>query len=883
MTSTADAPLQNETAEDVILRDGTTLRLRSTTPDDADRLVTFFQGLSPESRYLRFQGTVLVDRRIVEPFLHTDWSERASLLGELAGPEGESEVVTLASYVRLRDHLRAEVAFAVSDRMQGRGVGTRLLERLAAHAASEGVREFVAEVLPQNGAMLQVFTDAGFELSRHLEEGVVEVRLEIDPTAAYRERIEERDHVAVAASLRPFFEPRSVAVVGASARRGTIGGELFRNILGADFTGAAYPVNAKGDPVGGVPGYRSIEDVPGDIDLAVICVPGGAVLDATESVLKKGVKAVCVVSAGFAEMGSEGAARQDKLLALVRAYGARMIGPNCLGIAAAGARLNATFAGRQFPAGRCGFSSQSGALGIALLEQADARGLGLSGFASIGNKADVSSNDLLEYWEDDAGTDLILLYLESFGNPRKFGDIAKRVARSKPILAMRSGTSRVGARAASSHTAALAGSDAAVEALFRQAGVLRANTLEELIDTAVLLSSQPLPRGNRVVVLTNAGGLGILAADACDIEGLVLPELSGTTQARLAEILPAEASTVNPVDMLGSATDALYEQVLPILLADPGVDAVLALFVLTVVSDTAAVCAAIARASEGADKPVVPVIMSAEGAPAGAFTYPESAARSLGLAATRAQWLARLAGSVPRVSGIDELRARAAVDSALSSSSDLWLDPVQTRELLQAYGVPVVPERTVDTPQEAAAAAVELGLPAVVKTAAPGAHKTESGGIALDLRTADEVEAAAERIGGPVLVQPFLKSSVELLAGVVQDPVFGPLVAFGAGGVLAELIGSARFAMAPLTDVDAEVLITTGKAARLVEGWRGAPPADRAALSDLLHRLSRLANDLPEVAELDLNPVLAGPDGCVAVDARIRLRVVERTLGPKTW
>ena len=860
--------------EDVVLRDGSTMRLRAPGADDGDALVRFFDRLSPESRYLRFQGAGTVDRRTVEPFLRTDWDETVSLVGELSG-----EVVALATYVRLRDARRAEVAFAVADELQGRGVGTRLLERLAAHARAVGVEEFIAQVLPQNAKMLKVFADAGFATSRQLEGGVIEVRLELEQTETYREARDERDHVAVARSLAAFFEPHSVAVIGASSRRGTIGGELFRNILAADFTGAAYPVNAKGDPVGGVPGYASLDDVPEVVDLAVICVPGAAVLDAAEAALERGVKALCVISAGFAEIGSEGRERQERLLALVRAHGARMIGPNCLGIASTGPRLNATFAGRQFPPGRAAFSSQSGALGIALLEQAEVRGLGLSSFVSIGNKADVSSNDLLEYWEDDPGTDLILLYLESFGNPRKFARIAKRVARSKPILAMRSGTSRAGALAASSHTAAMAGSDAAVEALFRQAGVLRASTLEELIDTAVLLSSQPLPRGNRVAVVTNAGGMGILAADGCEQAGLTLPELTEETRGKLAEFLPVEASTANPVDLLGSANELTYSKALPILLADPGVDAVMALFVLTVVADTAAVCEAIARASEGAEKPVVPVILSAEGAPRGSFTYPESAARALGLAARRAEWLRRPAGTVPELDGIDHAAARAIVEGV----EDAWLEPAETRRLLQAYGLPVVPERTAATPDEAAAAARELGLPAVVKTAVPGAHKTESGGVALDLRTEDEVRAAAERIGGPVVVQPFLTGAVELLAGVVQDRVFGPLVAFGPGGTLAELIGAARFALAPLTDVDVDVAMNTGKAARLIAGWRGAPPADQAALKDLLHRLSRLAVDLPEVAELDLNPVLAQADGCVAVDARVRLRRVERETSTKTW
>ncbi|HEY6962672.1 MAG TPA: GNAT family N-acetyltransferase [Gaiellaceae bacterium] len=865
-------------AEDVVLRDGSTLRLRPTTPADADLLLHFFESLSPESRYLRFQGASVVDGRTVDPFLHTDFDATVSLVGELEG-----DVVALATYVRLRDPHRAEVAFVVADVMQGRGIGTRLLERLAAHASRAGIDEFVAQVLPQNNAMLKVFGDAGFATTRHLEGGVVEVRLQISPTEQYRLAKDERDHIAVARSLAPFFTPHSVAVIGASSRRGTIGGELFRNILAGDFVGAAYPVNAKGDPVGGVPGYASIDDVPEIVDLAVVCVPGAAVISAAEQALKRGVKALCVISAGFAEVGREGAQRQDELLALVRAHGARMVGPNCLGIASSTTRMNATFAGRPFPPGRAAFSSQSGALGIALLEQAEARGLGLSSFVSIGNKADVSSNDLLEYWEDDPETDVILLYLESFGNPRKFARIAKRVARSKPLLAMRSGTSSRGAKAASSHTAAMAGSDAAVEALFRQAGVLRAETLEELIDTSVLLSSQPLPRGNRVAVITNAGGMGILAADAADRYGLVLPDLQEETREKLAEFLPREASTANPVDMLGSAVGETYEKAIPILLADPGVDAVMVLFVLTIVADTKDVVDGIARASAGAEKTVVPVVMSAEGAPTGSFAYPESAARALGLAAQRAAWLRRPEGTVPVLERIDREAARSLVEELLRGSSDVWLDPAQTRQLLGAYGLPLVPERVAETPDEAVRIAVELGLPAVVKTAAAGAHKTESGGVALDLRSEDEVRKAAERIGGPVIVQPFLTGAAELLAGVVQDPVFGPLVAFGPGGTLAELIGAARFALAPLTDVDVDVALTSGKAAKLLAGWRGKPPADKAAVADVLHRLSQLAIDLPELSELDLNPVLARADGAVAVDARVRLRRVEQVTTTKTW
>jgi acyl-CoA synthetase (NDP forming) len=462
------------------------------------------------------------------------------------------------------------------------------------------------------------------------------------------------------------------------------------------------------------------------------------------------------------------------------------------------------------------------------------------------------------------------------------------VARRKPILALKAGATAAGAKAASSHTAALAGSEAAVDALFHQAGVLRARTLEELVDVAGLLSSQPLPRGRRVGVLTNAGGLGILCADACEAAGLDLPELAQETRDALAEALPGDSSVANPVDMLGSATGATYERAIPTLLADPRLDALIVLFVPPVVAGAPEVAASIRRAVEAAntDKPVLAAVMSAEGTPldllesdVASFTYPESAARALGLAADRAEWLRRPAGTVPELEGIDRDGAQAVVEAA----GEGWLDPAQTRELLSAYGIPLVAERTAGSTDEAVAAAEEIGYPVVVKTATPGAHKTESGGIALDLQDEQEVRDAVERIGLPVIVQQYLQGGTELLAGVVQDPVFGPLVAFGPGGVFAELIGDATFRIAPLTDVDAEELVTGGKAGRLVAGFRGSPPADTAALEGLVHRLGRLAEDFGEVAELDLNPVIAGPEDCVAVDARVRLkyRSAERAL--KSW
>ena len=881
MSAIASSTPTGPAAVDVILKDGRALRLRAPGRADLEALVAFFVGLSPESRYLRFHGAISVDAHHLERFVEPDWDAGGALIATLRDLDYE-RVVALASWTRLRDPRSAEIAFAVADELQGHGLGTRLLEQLAASAAGAGIERFVAEVLPGNRAMLSVFADAGFDVHRVRADDAVEVTFPIEPTAAYVERIDERDHNAVVESLRPFFVPRTVAVIGASSRRRTIGGELFRNILEGEFRGAAYPVNRKGEPVAGVKAYTSVAAIPDDVDLAVICVPGEHVLDAAAEALGAGMRGLCVISAGFAEVGAEGRARQDELLELVRAHGARMIGPNCLGIASSAVGVNATFAARPVPAGNIGFSSQSGALGLAMLEAAATRGLGLSAFVSIGNKADVSSNDLLEWWEDDDATELVVLYLESFGNPRKFARLARRVSRAKPILALKSGPTGSGARAASSHTAALAGSEAAVDALFRQAGVLRAETLGELLDVAALLAKQPLPEGRRVGIVTNAGGLGILCADACEAAGLELGSPSAETAHALSELLPAEASIANPIDMLGSATADAYARVVPLLVADPSFDAVIVLFVPPVTAGGDEVVEALDSALEtGAHKPVLAALIGAEreSRHVARFDYPEAAARALGRAAERADWLRRPAGRTSVVDDVD----RGAARSVVASAGEGWLDPASTRRLLAAYGIPVVDEAVASSADDAVRAADQLGFPVVVKSAPAGAHKTETGGGALDLRNADAVRAACARIGVPVVVQPFLRGGVELLAGVVQDPVFGPLVGFGPGGVYAELIGGTEFRIAPLTDVDAAELVAGGKAGRLVSGYRGAPAANAAALEDLILRLALLGEELPEVAELDLNPILAGPERCVAVDARVRVAQPPEQRRTKTW
>ncbi len=883
-------PAHQAGAADVILRDGRTLRLRPPLRDDRDALVDFLIALSSASMASRFHGAVSPRAALIEPFLDPDWRERGALIGVMSGPGGE-RVVGLASYDRLRDPAAAEVAFAVADDLQGVGVGTRLLEQIALRAGEGGIERLVFEILSGNRSMLRVVADAGLPFEQRISRGVIEVTMRIEPTAAYAVRVDERDHVGVAASLRPFLAPASVAVYGASARRGAIGGELFRNIVDAGFEGPVYPVNRGGEAVAGVPGRTSLADVQPAVELAVICVPAAAVQAAAADALGAGVRSLCVVSAGFAEVGAEGGARQEALLALVRAHAGRLIGPNCLGVAATACRLNATFAAQALPPGGVGFASQSGALGLAVVEQARERGLGLSAFVSLGNKADVSSNDLLEYWEGDAATSVVALYLESFGNPSRFGRIARRVARRKPVLALKGGATSAGARAAGSHTAALASSDTAVDALFRQAGVLRAPTLAEFLDSALMLSSHPLPLGPRVAVVTNAGGLGILFADACAGAGLELAEPSDATRERLRAVAPGEGSLANPIDVLGSATAETFADVLPPLLDDPAFDAVCVLFVRPVVVLAADIERAIERALEdsGRRKPIVAVLLSSERrdaheAPRGFATFasPEAAARALGTAARRAAWLRRPEGVVPAFPDVDRVAARAVVAAALAEADDAWLDADQGKRLLAAYGIPLVPEAIAATPDAAVEAAEAFGGPVVVKSAVPGAHKTESGGVALDLREGDAVRDAAARIGGPVLVQPML-SGTELIAGVVRDPVFGPLIALGLGGVLTELVATASVGIAPLTDLDAEDLVAAGPVGRLMAGFRGQAPLDAGATADLLHRLSALALDVPEIAELDLNPVLATSAGCTAVDKRIRVRRSAPSGRIKSW
>jgi len=704
-------------------------------------------------------------------------------------------------------------------------------------------------------------------------------------------------------SLEPLFRPRSIAVIGASRRRDSIGGAILHNLTLQPFQGPVYAINPNATHIQAFPAYPSIDAVPGEVDLAIIVVPAAGVLDAVEACGKKGVKALVVISAGFKEVGEEGAKLETRLRETVRRYKMRLVGPNCLGILNAdpAVAMNATFAPVQPPPGRVAFSSQSGALGLAILDYARKLNVGISQFVSVGNKADVSGNDLIEFWEEDDGTDVILLYLESFGNPVKFTQLARRVARTKPIVAVKSGRTESGRRAASSHTGALAGSDIAVDALFRQSGVIRTDTIEELFDTALLLALQPIPTGPRVAILTNAGGPGIMAADACEGSGLKLPALDPKTLKALRAFLPAEASTRNPVDMIASANAESYEKAVRLLHGDKNVDAVIVIFVPPLVTGAQEVAKAILAGAHGSAKPILSCFLGSHGVPESlrslqlgnipSFSFPESAARALARVVRYGVWKAAPAGKVPSLPNVDRAKADRALAAARATlpqggAAGGWMPVGPMNDLLAAYGVTVNAARVATNRGEAAAMAKALGFPVVMKLRSPEVvHKSDVGGVRLNVRTEEEAAEAFDTIRGAlkkakpdatfegVSVERMVGGGVETIVGMTRDPGFGPIVLFGLGGVAVELLRDVQVRLAPLTDRDAEEMLSGIRGRELLTGYRGAPPVNRASLLDLLHRVSLLASDHPEILELDLNPVLALPGAapCVALDARVKL------------
>jgi acetyl coenzyme A synthetase (ADP forming)-like protein len=875
---------------DVPLADGRTIRVRPARPEDADALRAFHAALSPETVYLRyFSAKPRLSPRFVETFTHVDLDRHAVIFAW-----SEDALVGMASYDRLAETDAAEVAVVVSDAHHGRGIGTVLLEHLVAIASEHQIRRLVADTLPHNQAMLRVFADSGFEVERSFKDGVAHVCFEIDHRPAATARIEAREHAAESISVARLLAPRSVAIIGAGRSPAGLGRQVLRNLLRFGFTGSIYPVHPEAPELEGLRAYPRCADIPDDVDLGVIVVPAPSVLDVARDLAAKGARGLVVISAGFSEAGPEGAARERELLDLVRRNGMRLVGPNCIGVVntAPSVRLDATFAPMLPEPGRIGFLSQSGALGVAVLDRCRKLGLGISTFVSAGNKADISGNDLLQYWEDDAATDLVLLYLESFGNPRKFSRIARRVARAKPIVAVKAARGAAGTRAAASHTAAAAAPDLVVDALFRQTGVIRVDTLAELFDVARLLALQPAPPGMRVAVLGNSGGPGVLAADACEAERLLVAELSAATQASLRARVPSAAAFANPIDLLASASPGDYEAALRAVLADPAIDAALVIFTGAGRAHRDAVAGAIARAAgDAGPKPVLACFVAdaelaaIDAAPGGTrrvpvYDFPEPAVRALAHAARWSEWRTHPTGSVPRFADLAPDAGRAVVAAELERApAGGWLRFGAAQQILAGHGIPVVRTQRVASEAEAVAAAAAFGAAVALKCAAPDLlHKTDVGGVVLDLRTPDDVAHAwrtmekrlGERMGGG-LVQEMVEDGVDTIVGLLQHPAFGPIVLFGLGGTTTELLGDRAFHILPLTDVDARALVRGIRGAPLLFGYRGAPPAAVGALEELLLRVARLADDVPEVVEMDLNPVRVTPTRAIVLDAKLRL------------
>jgi acetyl coenzyme A synthetase (ADP forming)-like protein len=880
----------------IILRDGSTATVRVASTSDVPVVADFFHRLSPESRQRRFFSFSEPSTELVRSLCDSS-DPNSQLTLVVTRRSGEAEIVIAAgSYIRC-DEKTAEVAMAVEDKLQGKGIGAHLLERLALLAARSGFTRFWAVTQFDNRGMLDVFRHSGFPVSEKLDSGYVELDFSVNPTQSSVELSEVRDRVFTAASLRYFFKPASIAVVGASRDASSIGYRILQALVMNRFQGPVYPVNPKAQVVGSIRAYASVSALPEPVDLAIISVPRNVVPVVVDECAARGVKALIVISAGFAEADESGRILQKQLLEKVRGYGMRMVGPNCMGLLNTdpAVQMNASFSPVFPPAGRIAMSSQSGALGLAILALATDRRLGISTFVSVGNKADVSGNDLLQYWEVDDDTDVILLYLESFGNPRRFARIARRVSRSKPIIAVKAGRTLSGKRAAGSHTAALAANDVAVDALFRQTGVIRAETLDEMFDLAAALESQPLPAGRRIGIVTNAGGPGILCTDACEAGGLLVPELSDQTKAGLRTFLNSSASVSNPVDMIASAGAESYRRTIETVLPSPDIDALIVIYIPVDRNDSEVIAQAIrdgvsmGRAAGGAAKPVLACLMSRNGSRAlvtptetiPSYMFPEAAAKVLAKAVAYSEWRLKPLANVPGFPDVDAHQAKQAVSKALQSRGAGWLSAEECRSLLSAFRIRQAAGGLARTAGEAVELARSLGFPIAAKLASHRVlHKSEAGAIRLNLGDEEQVRRAFEEIRQPdmegVLVQKMVTGGVEVMVGVTEDPLFGPLVAFGLGGIHVEILADVRFRVTPLTDRDAAEMVREIRGYRLLEGYRGHAPADVRAIEQVLLRVSRMVEDIPEIRELDLNPLFAfAPgQGCEVVDARVRVAPV---------
>lgn len=873
---------------DVVLRDGSLAHVRPVRSKDKPILLRFIKNLTNETLYLRSLHEMEPEVAVRDLIPGVDQFALLALRDEM--------VIGHAIYTEILPG-KAEPALVVADTYQGKGLGTILLGQLTQAAISAGISELEAQVVPENAPMLRVLRELGFPTDLKSVPGLIRVTFPASQLPDALEQFEHREAIAATAAMRNFFQPRGIAVIGASRERGGISGELFWNILEAGFMGPVYPVNSKADVVQSVTAYRSVIDCPGPIDLAFLTVPSPAVLPVARECTQKGVPALVVISAGFAEAGKDGAQLQDDLVEVCRQAGMRLIGPNCMGIINTDPKvsLNGQFSKFKPIPGTIGFLSQSGALGIAIIDYASRLGLGMSSFVSVGNKADISGNDLIQYWENDENTDLILLYLESFGNPRKFARIARRAGRKKPIVAVKGGRSAAGFRAAQSHTGAIvSASDITVDALFRQSGVIRTDVLAEMFDVAALLTTQPLPQGDRVAIITNAGGAGILAADACEDQGLRVPELDPETQAKLKSKLSPAAGVRNPVDMVASASSSDYASTIQIVAGDPNVDALIVIFIPPIVLRPEEVAGEILKAARdlGGRIPILSTFMAHHGSPEilsdgesriPSYPFPEAAAYALGRAVQYGKWVATPEGKLPHYPDIRKEEAFAIVAHALRDG-ERWLTFEETNNLLNCYGISMIATWHAKTPEDAGQIASEFGRQVVLKASAPGLiHKTESSAVRLALQGGEETEQAAENMlehlksaGMQVtdfIIQPMVQAGIEMIVGVTHDTVFGPILVCGSGGVLVEILKDVAVRITPLTEQDSRDMIRSLKTFPLLNGYRGGPRYDVGALEQLILRVSVLVEDIHEIRELDLNPVILLPEGQGAslVDARIHV------------
>ncbi|WP_167880270.1 bifunctional GNAT family N-acetyltransferase/acetate--CoA ligase family protein [Nocardioides guangzhouensis] len=866
-------------AADVLLTDGRIASIRPLVPADREGLDALHDAVSDEFLRLRFFA---YDRsaghRYVEHLMSEDEGTVATLVATLAG-----RIVAVATAERESTDA-AEVAFLVADDEHGHGLGSLLLEHLAAACRDRGIRRFVADVLPENALMIRVFRDAGFTVSRRTELGVVGVEMSTEASARAIEAADARECASEAASLAPLLRPSTVAVVGVRREGAGLGHAVLTSIREGGFTGEVYVVHPAVSEIDGVPAYPSLRDVPARVDLALVTVPAARVLAAVEDAAAADVGSVVVISSGLGELGVEGAAIQDRMLRTARSHDMRLVGPNCLGVMAndPGIRLNATFSPAVPPPGGLAVASQSGGVGIALLDLARELGLGVQAFVSLGNKADVSGNDLLAAWMDDPDVTGAALYLESFGNAAKFARMARRFSERKPLLAVVGGRSASGRRAGASHTAAAATPAVGIDALFAQAGVIASPTAEAMGRTALLLAEQPLPAGRRLAVVSNAGGLGVLAADAAEAAGLLVPSLTDDLRTRVGAHVSVTTGTSNPVDLGAGASAENLTAVLGPLLDSDETDVVLVVVVPTRVAPAGPLVDAVARA-RGArpDKPVVLVALgdlATEVPGVTVFRATDHAIDAVADAVRYAEWR-RIPADDPEprdAARADSARATARAALDVNDGAPRWLGAADVSHLLEPYALAPA-GAVVHDPLRAAEVATGLGFPVAVKVADPDVvHKTDRGLVRVGLGTAPEVLAAVRAFGEelghdvPTLVQPVV-AGVEVALGITRDPQFGPLVMVAAGGVATNILDDRTFLMPPFSRRDAAAAIRSLRIWPLLDGYRGAPRTDVAGLEATLVALGSLAVEVPEVAELDLNPVMCTPDGPVLVDVKVRL------------